>query len=373
MEINMEKKDNLGSLKRIKIKGFKSISTLSIDIAPLNIIVGPNGVGKSNFVGIFDLLYNIGAKQLQKYIAINGGANRFLHFGSKVTNSISIQLDFSINQYICNLVYAVGNKFVFEKEDGCVNGDYVPKCVNYTKYGEEETSLNATSYSIAGYIKTYLNGLRKYHFHDTTKESPLKQSANKRDNMQLRGNGSNLAAMLYKFKNNEKYKYDYNQIVRTIKLVAPFFDDFILEPDENDNILLAWKHQDSDEHFDCFDFSDGTLRFIALVTLLLQPSEFIPQTILIDEPELGLHPYALKILAELFKNATRNGKQIIATSQSVSFINEFSYEDIIIADRINGQSVFRRLDKEEVQNWLDEFAMGDIWARNIIGGTPNDF
>ena len=369
----MDNKDNLGCLKCIKIEGFKSISSLSIDIAPLNIIVGPNGAGKSNFVGIFDLLYNIGSKQLQKYIAINGGANRFLHFGSKNTNKISIQLDFSINRYICNLVYAVGNKFIFEKEEGCVQGRYVPKCNEFTKFGEDESSLNPTSYAISGYIKTYLNGLKKYHFHDTTKESPLKQSSNKRDNLQLRGNGSNLAAMLYKYKNSEKYQYQYNQIVNTIRLVAPFFEDFILEPDENDNIILAWKHKDSDAHFDCFDFSDGTLRFIALATLLLQPEEFIPQTILIDEPELGLHPYALKILAELFKNVVAYGKQIIATSQSVSFINEFSYEDIIVADRINGQSTFRRLNKKEVKNWLDEFSMGDIWARNIIGGMPNDF
>ena len=366
---------NWGILEKIKVENFKSIKKMDLSLKPLNIIVGPNGVGKSNFIGVFDLLYNIGEKQLQRYTSVNGGADRFLHFGSKVSNNISIKLAFPINTYECRLLYATGNKFVFDKEEGCVTGGgYHSKCDIFTETGAEESKFQyLNSDSIGGYIKDYLNGLRKYHFHDTTKESPLKQSSKKNDCGRLRGDGSNLAAMLYRFKERDVYQSYYNKIVEIIRMVAPFFEDFILEPDENDNITLVWKHKDSDKYFDAFDLSDGTLRFIALTTLLSQPDILMPQTIIIDEPELGLHPYALKVLAEQMKSVALRGKQIVATSQSVTFINEFSYEDIVVADRKDEQSVFRRLEENEVKNWLDEFAMGDIWEKNIIGGTPNEF
>ena len=367
--------NSLSTLEQIEVEGFKSIKQMRLNLQPLNIIVGPNGVGKSNLIGIFDLLYNIGEAQLQKYISTNGGADRFLYFGAKNTKEIKITLKFPINNYKCCLMYAAGNKLIFETEEGRVTGGgYYPKTTPITPVGAEESNLRKHSgTSIGGYIKDYLNGLRKYHFHDTTKESPLKQSSKKNDCGRLRGDGSNLAAMLYRFKERDVYQPYYRNIVEIIQMVAPFFEDFVLEPDENDNIKLAWKHKDSDKYFDAFDLSDGTLRFIALTTLLSQPDILMPKTIIIDEPELGLHPYALKVLAEQMKKVAARGKQIIASSQSVTFINEFSYKDIVVADRKDEQSIFRRLEENEVKNWLDEFAMGDIWEKNIIGGTPNDF
>ena len=368
--------NNSDILRNIKVSGFKSIDKMDLTLKPLNIIVGQNGAGKSNLIGVFDLLYNIGEQTLQKYISMNGGANRFLHFGAKNTNHIELKLDFLINTYECNLLYSLGNKFVIENETGCVTGGgYANKCVKFTDTGSEESNLKnlPNTYSIHGYIKDYLHGLRKYHFHDTTKESPLKQSSKVRDNKRLRGDGSNLAAMLYKFKQTPSLRYNYTRIVEIIRMVSPFFQDFILEPDENEFISLQWKHKDSDNYFDVFDLSDGTLRFIALTTLLSQPDSFIPTTIIIDEPELGLHPYALKILAEQMKAVVKKGKQIVATSQSVTFINEFNYDDIVVVDRKNECSIFRRLEEDEVKDWIDEFSLGDIWEKNIIGGNPNDF
>ncbi len=358
--------ENLGILTNIRIRGFKSIKETTLPLKPLNVIVGANGVGKSNFIGTFKLLYNIVNKNLQSYIAQSGGAERFLHLGSKNTDKITISLDFKRNTYHAELISSLPDTLLFANEQVC----YYDKCTDLAS-NSTETNLHTQNAFRVTYTRNYLHGFRVYHFHDTSDSALIKKTCSISNQMYLQARGENLAAMLYRYKNS--YIQDYENIVKTIQLVAPFFQDFILAPDDNNNIMLRWKQQGSDTIFDANYLSDGTLRFIALTTLLLQPQEFIPSTVLIDEPELGLHPYALKILAELIKSVSKNDKQIIVTSQSVTFINEFNYGDIVVVDRKGNESTFRRLEELEVRNWLDEFSLGDIWERNIIGGTPNDF
>ncbi len=355
------------TLNKIKIKGFKSIKEIDLELKPINIVIGQNGAGKSNFINAFKFLNKILNQELQLYVQTNGGADRFFHFGNKVTNQIDITLYLkNVNSYDISLVFAVPNNLYINKEVVC----FLPsgQCT-YVGKGFESRLKEDDTYKIV-YTKNYLESIKIYHFHDVGINSPIKKVCSVNDNLNLQSQADNLPAMLYRFKNNNNYEY--NKIVSVIRMVSPFFQDFVLEP-ENNNILLRWKHIGYDKIFDVYDLSSGTLRFIALTTLLLQPTNCIPDTILIDEPELGLHPYALKILAELFKNVTKRGKQIIATSQSVEFINEFSYEDIIVADRKDETSCFRRLEEKEVKEWLDEFSIGDIWRKNIIGGTPNDY
>ncbi|MDR0822877.1 MAG: AAA family ATPase [Endomicrobium sp.] len=365
----MPETQEAGILKNIKIEGFKSIKKMDLSLNPLNIIIGQNGAGKSNFIGIFKFLCNIINKDLQSYVSKNGGAERFLYFGNKTTKSISISAVFdSKDAYDIVLIPAIPNKLIFEKE-----------VISWKEHSEdlcnangEESKLDSNPINPNEYnARYYLSTIKVYHFHDVSNESPIKKSCKISDNAFFRPQADNLPAMLYRFK--QYYQAEYNEIIATITMVAPFFQDFILEPDDNDNIVLKWKHKGSDAYFDVFYFSDGTLRFIALATLLLQPDKFIPHTVIIDEPELGLHPYALKILAELMQRVSKRGKQVIATSQSVDLINEFNAEDIIVSDRVGDESVFHRLKEEEISQWLEEFSIGDIWSRNIIGGAPNDF
>ncbi len=357
----------IGILTNIEISGFKSIKEMNLDLNPINIIIGQNGAGKSNFINIFKLLNRIVKKELQLYTEINGGADRFFYFGTKVTDKIYIKISFnSGNDYELVLRPAVPNTIFIETE----TVRYNPK-KNYDSLGGGlESKIGNTNSYKAKYVKQYLQGARIYHFHDVSDNSPIKKTCSISDNLFLQSQADNLPAMLYFFKKN--YEYEYRKIVSVINMVAPFFQDFVLEP-ENKNIILRWKHVGYDKVFDVYDLSDGTLRFIALVTLLLQPNNFIPHTIIIDEPELGLHPYALRILAELFQNVTKKGKQIIATSQSVEFINEFNYKDIIITDRRGEKSYFRHLEEDEIKQWINDFSIGDIWKKNIIGGTPNDY
>jgi predicted ATPase len=219
-----------------------------------------------------------------------------------------------------------------------------------------------------GHIVGYISDWKVYHFHDTSKSSPMKQPCRVDDYYSLATDGHNIAAYLYYIK--QHHEMVYKKIVKTIQRVAPFFHDFILEPDiaNSDMIKLRWKHKGSDLYFDANDLSDGTIRFICLTTLLLQPN--LPTMILVDEPELGLHPFALEILASMFRIASKK-TQIIASTQSVTFADYFDVEDILVVDTKENATVFKRLDSEEFKEWTDEYTVGDMWQKNLIGGVPN--
>lgn len=368
-----------GYIKNIKIKGFKSIKDIDLKLEPLNIIIGSNGVGKTNFIHAFKFLNQIVNKNLQDYVIVSGGADNFLYFGSKNTNSIVIEIDYNVNAYKIELISANDDNLLIKSEKGIFRASEIDynggdKVTTITGSLSKESNLpkSGTS-SIKRHIAKYLESYRIYHFHDTSRTAKVKKISNIDDNLILQTDAANLASMLYRFKNNDKYEYNYNKIVETIQLVAPYFKDFVLVPDENGNILPRWQHKDYEKIFTFNDLSDGTLRFICLATLLLQPLEYIPDTILIDEPELGLHPHAISVLAGMMRSLSKKGKQIIASSQSVTLINEFSAQDILVADIKNNSTLIRRLEDKEVVNWLEEYQLGEIWEKNIIGGTPGDF
>lgn len=349
-------------MESIDIKGFKSIKELQLPLKPINILIGANGSGKSNFLSFFELLQNIYRKNLQGYVALNGGVDKFLYNGSKVTQEIEGKLTFSANSYSFTLKKGENN-LTFSKETLSYYDNNYYEVSNFSS----ETYLHSSGMLRAEYIKDYLEEVRKYHFHDTGKNAPFHKTSNiKTDFLYLYSDGSNIAALLYKIK-QEKPK-TYNWILQTIQSIAPYFLDFVLNPNENGYIELLWRNKFNEQLYNTYNFSDGTLRFIALTTLLLQPK--LPQTIIIDEPELGLHPFAIAKLAGLIKSASQRGCQIIVATQSVELINYFTPEDIITVDYKNGESVFERLDEASLAIWLEDFSLGELWKGNFINGQP---
>lgn len=359
----------------IKVTGFKSIESLELKLGKLNVLIGGNGVGKSNFIGIFKLLNQIMERNLQTYVGIAGGAETFLRFGRKTTTQISIDLSFAdphnVNGYKCLLVPTAEDRFIFEYEECWYREKHYREPVHHPLgRGHSETRLFEAVFNkrpIPKHVRDDMVSWRVYHFHDTSDSAPMKQEANLADNRILRANAANLAAFLYLLK--ERHPANYSNIVDATRLVFPFFDDFALEPSRlnADKIRLEWRERGSDTYFNASALSDGSLRFICLATLLLQP--VLPSTILLDEPELGLHPYAITILAELLRGAATK-TQVIASTQSVSLVNQFEPEDIIVVEREEQQSIFRHLDKADMQSWLDDYGLGDLWEKNILGGRP---
>ncbi len=359
-------------LDYITIKGYKSIRELNnFQLKALNILIGANGAGKSNFVMLFELLHQIVSENLQLTVARSGGANSFLHFGQKVTEEIGLELRFGNNSYKLKLVPAEGDILIFSEEtvwNGKFGSGHRESLLK--KNAEKVDNLCwscAIQPEINNCVLKSINSWQVYHFHDTSSTAKIKQLGDIGDNAFLRPDASNLAAFLYLLK--ERQKMHYANIIDTIKMVAPFFDDFILRPSpfNQDKIKLEWKEKGSNSYFDANALSDGTLRFICLVALLLQPE--LPELILLDEPELGLHPYAIMMLAGLLRSASKK-TQVIVSTQSVTLVDQFTPEDVIVVDREDGQSTFNRPSTEEIASWLDEYSLGELWQKNIIGGRP---
>ncbi len=358
-------------LDHIGIEGFKSIKKADIDLTSLNVLIGANGAGKTNFISLFKLLNKMLEGNFQTNIKAGGGAESFLYFGSKTTPEIKISLLFKDNGYQVIFVPSASDQLIFKQEE-CSFHDktrYTNPKVEILDKGHLETVFFTQGHhtGIAYYVKNTLLSWKYYHFHDTSESAKVKKTGAINDNFYLRTDAANLAAFLFVLKS--KYLTHYEAIRDHIRLVAPFFDDFILRPTavNEDNIRLEWKEKGSDFPFLAHHLSDGTLRFICLATVLLQPN--LPSTIIIDEPELGLHPYAIKVLASLMK-ATSKKTQLIVSTQSVPLVNEFEAEDLIVVDKKDGASTFSRPESEKLKDWLTEYSLGELWEKNVLGGRP---
>ena len=357
-----------GVMNSIEIKGYKSIKNQTIQLRPINILIGANGSGKSNLLSFFTFVRNMYVRNLQAFVSLNGGMDAFLFQGRKVTEQMYAKLDFSTNAY--SFILSAGqDKFIVTEENlWYEHNPYFPNAHNIASFaGESKLQYNTTPR--AEYIRQYLRELQKYHFHDTGEKSPFTNVSNIETGVHfLYPRGENIAAFLYGISKNNAIVY--NRIVRTIQSVAPYFHDFLLKPDSEGNIALQWEDKFG-VVYGVHDLSDGTIRFIALTTLFLQPQ--LPQTIIIDEPELGLHPFAIAKLAGMIKSASQRGCQVIAATQSTDLIGHFEPEDILTVDQVNGESVYNRLSAEQLGEWLDDYTLDDLWKRNIItGGQPNN-
>jgi predicted ATPase len=361
-------------LKRIILKGFKSIRELELELHSLNVMIGANGAGKSNFVTLFHLLNEMVIGNFQNAVAKAGGAGTFLYFGEKITKQIDVDLHFGQNGYSCSWSAAADGSLFFAKEQCRYWGAFTPDSGHTESLGSghRESKLSEgkghPTSPVQAYVRKALRSWKVYHFHDTSETASVKKSGEINDNLFLRPDAGNLAAFLFRLREGQERAY-YEAIRDTVRQVAPFFDDFILRPDPlNENkIQLEWREKGSDYPFMAYHLSDGTLRFMCLATLLMQPNP--PSTVLIDEPELGLHPYAIVVLASLLRSASQR-TQVIVSTQSVPLVNQLQPEDILVVERAQGQSIFRRLDLEEIKGWLEDYRIGDLWEKNLLGGRP---
>lgn len=358
-----------GAINKLTIKGFKSIQELvEFELNDLNVIIGANGAGKSNFIEIFRMLMAMTQGNFSKFILERGGADNFLFNGPKVTPIINIEFEFNSrssysqgsNHYRFELTPTVDEKFLISEERKYVTPSWRP----YGSAAEEsrlhdgwdEKSLDGQRAGIGYYVYQSISNWMVYHFHDTSSYAPMRRSEIIEDSRRLQGNAANIAPLLSALKEIDT-RY-YNKIVNAIRLVMPFFDDFqfdIQNFGKAEKVKLTWKQKGSDFPMQPYHLSDGSIRFICLATALLQPNP--PSTIIIDEPELGLHPAAIVILAELIQMAAQRTQVIVAT-QSPALIDQFAIADIIVINRKDGASNFERLTEENFAEWLKRLFSG---------------
>ena len=358
-------------IDQIHVKGLKSLADTRISLRQINLLIGANGSGKSNLLLGFRLLQilaqDVDQSQLRKMVAITGGAEQYLFLGSKRTPSMSIHISFS----------GKGTELYAELSPDHADGLKLTRAWSHPPvsdiYGNREPL-----YGDEEGIQVLPKRLRKmtgdwlaYHFRDTSPESPLRRTQDLHDNRRLRPEGSNLASFLFRL--SKHHKIEFASILNAVKSFAPFIDRFELEPTalNKEKIRLEWRHVGSGAYFDAASLSDGTLRFIALATLLLQPIELRPSLVILDEPELGLHPSAISLLAALLQKAAIDSQVVVAT-QSAKLLDYFKPKDVIVVERELEESKFRRLDDAALSSWLDDYSLGELWEKNEIGGRPGN-
>lgn len=361
-------------LTSVVLDGFTSFASASVELGDLNVLIGPNGAGKSNFLAVFDMLGALVDRRLGVWFGEQGGPSRVLFGGLKRSQELRVTMKFNGGRqgYEAVLGAADGGTVFFVDERAWGTGQAHSQPFNlHMGSGHRETRLHDEMAhhprGVAEWTLGCLSGWTRYHFHDTSRSAGIKQAQRIADSRALRRDGSNLAPFLYRLQQTGDPSV--RRIRDAVRTVAPFFDDFVLQPDAatGDLIRLEWRHTDNDLFADAAMMSDGTLRFLCLATVLLQPDP--PSVVLIDEPELGLHPYAINQLAELMKAAS-NTCQVVVSTQSVTLLDQITIEDVMVTERIDGSTHVRRLDRTGLDQWLDTYSVGDLWVKNLIDARP---
>jgi len=360
-------------LEKITIKNFKSIRDQTLELNSLNVLIGANGSGKSNLIEVFRFLHEAINQNLAGYTAKKGGADNLLHMGRKNSPDMKIKVEFGegdkSNAYELKVFGTDENDLYISSETAFYHErkEYQRPYEHRISAGSHESRLKGDWHISAHQIAADISKYRIYHFHDTSETASVKKSCHVEDCSFLRPQAENLAAFLNWMQ--KKHPVHFANVQDIIAQVAPFFDEFDLKPSRlnSDQIFLEWKERCCDAYFNATSLSDGSLRFICLATLLMQPD--IPPLVLLDEPELGLHPAAVKLLANMLMNASVRTQVIVAT-QSTTLVNNFDTEHLWTVEREDNASAFRHLNKNDTKEWIGEYALGDLWDKNLLGARP---
>ena len=364
-------------LDQIIIRGFKSIESLDLKLGQLNILIGANGAGKSNFVEFFRLLRAMVEQRLQAYVLQNGPADGYFFNGVKNTKQIDAQLIFGVNGYNFTLGPTAEGGIIIAAESTQFTGERGLK-KSFLGIGLPESKLKdrrndagvLAKHGPLWYVWDSVSDWHVYHFHDTSMTAGMRRDGGVEQTERLAASGDNLAAFLLGLRNGQPAVYA--AIRKTIQRIAPYFDDFVLtvrKSKAEEQVRLTWRQKGKDYIFSPGHLSDGTIRFICLTTALLQPRP--PAMIVIDEPELGLHPEALMLLAGLLRSASTR-TQIMAATQSPVLLSEFEPGQVITVDQVDGATRFTPVEGEDLESWLGEFSLGELWLKGNVRGGVND-
>jgi len=366
-------------LQRIRVTGFGSLADVSLEPGRLTVLIGANGSGKSNLLRALRMAPLMRNGSFQVFVGESDGASALLHYGPKRTPQMEIELDFiqeeRRNRYSARLGFAAGDKLLYLDESVGFRG---PRHADFRMEslgaGHWESRLaDAVSDSItARTVNYWISQLTFFHFHDTSAASPLRTNARVEDDRYLRSDGRNLAAYLLRMEQaaEEDFQKAWKRINAFVTRIAPSVKR--LAPTRTEHgasaVRLDWI-DDQDQRFGVHQLSDGTLRAIALVTALAQPASRLPRFLSIDEPELGLHPAGIRIVAELARSVSRHTQVLFAT-QSTAFLDHFRPNEIVVVDRDAGRSRLTRPDSAVLEKWLEEYTLSEVFDKGVIGGRP---
>ena len=373
-------------IESVRIRGFRSLADFELSgLRDATLMIGANGSGKSNFIRFFEMMsWMLRARRLAEFVEKHGGADDQLHGGSRVTPRLEAEIflrtDQGRNDYRFVLTHVHPDRLVFAEEQFRFSRWDLPTDADWQSIdgGRREAGIveaaqrgepAGVNQTTARTIVHLLRGCSVYQFHDTSDASDFKKRWDAGDNNYLRSNGGNLAAVLFRLEREDVGRFE--NVCRQIGRVLPVFDRFQIE-ESYGKVSLRWKARNTDKTFGAHLTSDGSLRFFALVTLLNLPPEMLPNVLLLDEPELGLHPAAVALVGDMIK-AVSDRRQVIVATQSPLLVDAFELDEIVALELRDGRTEahpLRRLDKDRYRDWLDDFTTGELWQKNLLGGNP---
>jgi predicted ATPase len=369
----------IDGLNRVQIEGLCSLADVCLEPGRLTVLIGANGSGKSNLLRALRLAPLLRTRSLQRFVGEAGGASALLHYGPKRTQALSLTLDFvqagKANRYFARLGFAAGDTLIFLDESvGFQPGEGAPMQEHSLGAGYQESLLEEAraDNKTAKTVGWWLSRLNFFHFHDTSMVSPLRTNARAMDHHYLRSDGSNLAAFLWHLQQSPEAEDQtaWRRITGLVRRIAPMVKDLRPTPVTSGGkaVRLDWI-DDQDQLFGVHQLSDGTLRAIALVAALAQPTARLPRFISIDEPELGLHPAAITILADLARSVSQHCQVLFAT-QSTTWLDHFEPSEVVVAERRQGATVLQRPDEANLRRWLEDYSLSEVFDKGVIGGRP---
>lgn len=374
-------------IDHLSVSGFRSIRKLeNFELRPVNVLIGANGAGKSNLLYLFKMVSALSQKRLQLFVKTEGGPDALLFGGHKLTSRLEVVLSFENNRYeyefslepTVDSVAFSGEKLTPGISGSSDTADFhsgdlrtVCGASEWPGAHSESQVADINRGEFVTYVLPDVKRWRVFHFQDMSHAANVRNQSEVRDNRRLKPDASNLAPFLRYL--HVHHPDHYRRIRDVVRLANPFFKDFVYRKNQNpgDNMEFEWSEAfvGADTASGPRQLSNGVLRFICLATLLNQPEYLQPNLILIDEPELGLHPFALTILAEMIEQVAEL-KQIVISTQSAELVSHFEPEDIVVVDRKNEESVFKRLNSAPLSDWLEDYTLGDLWKMNVFGGRP---
>ena len=393
----------------IEIERFRSFRHVELDIPSLAVLIGPNGSGKSNFLDLLFLMAEAARGGLAEGVASRGGFDNLAFKGDpgdiflalrfqpkgvfeEEKDAITFKLKLKKVGPNCRVWFEQVSKaprlpfhhaplmVMHRDKDGCMFRSIKTGMREEVVENEEGKALESDSELAISQVKDQekyptpyklLRLLQEWTLYENINvgfDAPVRQPSLLRPTMRLAPKGNNLASVLYSMQ--QQHPAIWKEIEEILETAYANFHSITFPPEGGDGkVLLRWweRPYEKESGFSANLLSDGTLKFLCLIAILKSPDP--PPLVCIDEPELGLHPDWIKLVAELMQSAASR-TQLVVTTHSPQLVAKLSPDQVIVAEKVDGETQLKRLSEEKLKNWLEEFNLGDLWVAGHFGGRP---
>ena len=337
-------------IQNLTVRNFRSLVDVDIPLHPLNVVIGPNGSGKTALIEVLLLLQRDSRRELTEFFDERGGFQAVLSQRSGRAGSTRLEVQAEIVN---------GGPDGGPDDNGRSVYVLAVQGVGYVYQAAKE------SYRAAPSVQEFFAGANYYQFIDVTPRSSVRLPQSLTPASTPGAQGESLYSALYNLRINDLDLYD--RLLGIVAQAFPGFKQFEFPVVGAGQVTLTWYDKCCTQPFYPNQLSEGTLRFLWLLTLLFTAPR--ASLLLIDEPETSLHPELLRILAALLQEAALETQIVVATHSS-DLISWLQPEEVLIADKEDGQTRFTWADTLNLQSWLAEYSLRDLWLMGHLGGRP---